>query len=174
MDNFSDFNFQKDEEKAFEEFFKEYSAAFIYFSCKFVRNMTIAEDIVVDSFVKLWEKRNQLSTEKELKNYMYKIVYNASLRWLERQRTKTKVYQIYNSEHPESDQSYFENVVRAETLRIVKEAMDKLPNECKKVFLKLFIEGKSIKETAGELDVAVSTVKNQKARGIKLLRAKLT
>jgi DNA-directed RNA polymerase specialized sigma24 family protein len=42
------------------------------------------------------------------------------------------------------------------------------------VFVKLFVEGKSVVEAAAELNVAVSTVKNQKARGIKLLRMRLS
>jgi RNA polymerase sigma-70 factor (ECF subfamily) len=48
--------------------------------------------------------------------------------------------------------------------------MEELPSECHKVFMKLFVEGKSVVEAAAELKVAVSTVKNQKARGIKILR----
>jgi DNA-binding CsgD family transcriptional regulator len=42
------------------------------------------------------------------------------------------------------------------------------------VFTKLFIEGKSVSETAQEMNIAISTVKNQKARGIKLLKPKLS
>jgi len=52
--------------------------------------------------------------------------------------------------------------------------MEELPSECRMVFMKLFVEGKSVVEAAAELNVVVSTVKNQKARGIKLLRMRLT
>ena len=67
-----------------------------------------------------------------------------------------------------------ENIIRAETLRQVKEAMEQLPAQCKKVFYKLYIEGKTVAETANELHLTVSTIKNQKARGIKLLKLRLT
>jgi len=67
-----------------------------------------------------------------------------------------------------------ENMIRAETLRRVYEAMEGLPAECRKVFLKLFVEGKTVAETAAELNVAVSTVKSQKERGIRLLKMRLT
>jgi len=79
---------------------------------------------------------------------------------------------VYLSDAFERD--CFENIIKAETLRRVKEAMEELPSECRKVFMKLFVEGKSVVEAAAELNVAVSTVKNQKARGIKLLKMKLT
>jgi RNA polymerase sigma-70 factor (ECF subfamily) len=174
MDHFKLLNFQKGDEGAFDDFFASSYRAFIFFSFRLVRESTVAEDIVVNSFVKLWDKRSQLKSEKELRNYMYKIIYNASLRWLERQKTKKKVYDSYSLHNPESENSYFDNIVHAETIRQVMQAMDELPSECKKVFKKLFVEGKSVNDAAEELQVAVSTIKNQKARGIKLLKAKLT
>jgi len=54
------------------------------------------------------------------------------------------------------------------------EAIYQLPPQCRTIFLKLYIEGKSIAETADELQLTASTIRNQKARGIKLLRVKLT
>jgi RNA polymerase sigma-70 factor (family 1) len=165
--------FKEGDEEAFDAFFNLYHSSFVFFACRYVIKKEVAEDIVADSFVKLWGMREKLSSENELKNYMYKIVYNGSLRWLERQKTQSKVYKLYTLKDPQSDNSYFENLVRSETIRRVHETMHKLPKECKKVFIKLYVEGKSVKETAEELDVAVSTVKNQKARGVKLLRERL-
>jgi len=173
MGHFKLLNFKKGDQEAFDAFFTSYYKAFIFFSLKLVKETATAEDIVVDSFVKLWEKRNQLNSESELKNYMYKIIYNASLRWLQRQKTKNKVYHSYSLYHSETEDSYFYNVIHAETIRQVMQAMTELPSECKKVFTKLFLEGKSVNDAAEELQVTVSTVKNQKARGIKLLRKKL-
>jgi len=72
------------------------------------------------------------------------------------------------------EKDFSENIIRAETLRQLKEAMNQLPAQCKKVFFKLYIEGKSVKETAEELKLTISTIKNQRARGIKLLRFKFS
>jgi RNA polymerase sigma-70 factor (ECF subfamily) len=166
-------DFKAGREEAFDIFFHSYYRAFVFFSCKLVNERDIAEDIVAESFIRLWDRREKLNSENELKNYMYRIVYNASLRWLERQKTQSKVYKLYTLNNPQSDNGFFENVVKSETIRRVLEAMNKLPNECRMVFVKLYVEGKSVKETAEELEVAVSTVKNQKARGVKLLRERL-
>ena len=72
-----------------------------------------------------------------------------------------------------TQQSYIHNIIRSETIHLLHKAIAHLPAECSKIFTKLYIEGKSITETAQEMNIAVSTVKNQKARGIKLLKPKL-
>jgi RNA polymerase sigma factor (sigma-70 family) len=72
------------------------------------------------------------------------------------------------------EKNFSENIVTAETLRQLKEAMDQLPAQCKKIFFKLYIERKSVAETSEELQLTVSTINNQKARGIKLLRIRLS
>jgi RNA polymerase sigma-70 factor (ECF subfamily) len=158
----------------FDSFFNRYYKAVYFFACKYVKDGAVAEDIVENSFIKLWEKREQLESEAALRGYLYKTVYHGCLRWNSRQsmvdRRQKEI--VYLSETVEKD--CLENMIRAETLRRVKEAMEELPSECRKVFMKLFVEGKSVAEAAAELKVAVSTVKNQKARGIKILRMRLT
>jgi RNA polymerase sigma-70 factor (ECF subfamily) len=72
-----------------------------------------------------------------------------------------------------SEQDCMENIVRTETLRQLYDAIHQLPAQCKKVFTKLYIEGKSVAETAEEMKITISTVKNQKARGIKILTSNL-
>ncbi|HMK16855.1 MAG TPA: RNA polymerase sigma-70 factor [Chitinophagaceae bacterium] len=166
--------FRNGEEEGFNYFFNAYYKAVYFFACKYVKDSAAAEDIVENSFIKLWEKREQMESEAGLRGYLYKTVYHGCLRWNSRSsmvHSRQKEI-VYLSETVEKD--CLENIIKAETLRRVKEAMEELPSECRKVFMKLFVEGKSVVEAAAELNVAVSTVKNQKARGIKLLRMRLT
>jgi RNA polymerase sigma-70 factor (ECF subfamily) len=74
----------------------------------------------------------------------------------------------------EFEKDCLHGMISAETVRLLYEAINELPAQCKKVFTKLYVEGKSVAEIATEMNVAVSTVKNQKARGIKLLKPKLS
>jgi len=166
--------FKNGHEEGFNYFFRLYYKAVYFFACKYVKDSDVAEDIVENSFIKLWEKREQMESEAGLRGYLYKTVYHGCLRWIENEGRKEKVYRVYKVSMDVEETGHLENMIKAETLRRVKEAMEELPSECRKVFMKLFVEGKSVVEAAAELNVAVSTVKNQKARGIKLLRMKLT
>ena len=133
----------------------------------------MVEDIVLDSFVKVWERREMFDSENGMKSYLYKVVYNGCLKEVRRRQSEVRKKTGLAIVSDDLEKDFSENMIRAETLRLVYEAMEKLPSECKKVFVKLFVEGKSVVDAAAELNVAVSTVKNQKMRGIKLLRMRL-
>ena len=165
---------QKEDAKAFDQFFYKYYKAVRLFAYKYVMDDSVAEDITEEGFINLWKKREKINDENGLKNYLYKIVYNGCLRWVERQQTKKKVYELHILNNSAPEKSFIEKMIQTETLRLVREAVHELPKECKKVFMKLYVEGKTVNETAKELNVTISTIKNQKARGIKLLRTKLT
>ena len=60
-----------------------------------------------------------------------------------------------------------------EMLHELEAAIDSLPAQCRKVFIKFFVEGKSISVTAEEMKLSVFTVKAQRQRGIQLLRKQI-
>ncbi len=164
--------FRDGEERGFDYFFRRYYRALCYFALRYVDDSFAAEDIVSQSFVNTWAKRSQIDSEEGLKSYLYKAVYHACLRWLEKDARKREVEAIaFPGEQVEKDTLH--HLIRAETLRQLQAAIDRLPPQCRKVFVKLYIEGKSVAEAAKELKLAISTVKNQKARGIRLLRSQL-
>jgi RNA polymerase sigma-70 factor (ECF subfamily) len=166
--------FQSGEEKAFDFFFRQYYAVLCFYATRYVKDIAAAEDIISEAFIQLWKNREKIATESHLKNYLYKTVYHGCLRWLENEERKASHDKAFAVVAETQENDLTENIIRAETLRQVNEAMDQLPAQCKKVFFKLYIEGKSVNETAEELELTVSTIKNQKARGIKLLRFRLS
>jgi RNA polymerase sigma-70 factor (ECF subfamily) len=66
-----------------------------------------------------------------------------------------------------------EDTIRAEFYAEIHNAIKTLPPECRKIFTMLYIEGKTVRETADELGLARSTIKTQKARGLAMLRKKI-
>ncbi|HSU26798.1 MAG TPA: RNA polymerase sigma-70 factor [Chitinophagaceae bacterium] len=165
--------FSRGEERGFTFYFKTFYPALCLFANKYVRNKQAAEDIVSDSFISTWSKREMFSVVAVLKTYLYRSVYHSCLRWLERSKKTTGQEPADLFFEPADHNNYIENIVRMEMLREVEEAMNLLPAKCKKVFTKLYIEGKTVKQTAEELTLSVSTVKTHKAKGLWLIRAKL-
>lgn len=166
-------SFRNGKEEGFAYYFQLYHQAVCYFARRYVQDAAVAEDLVEDAFINVWNKREQLDSECGLKNYLYKTVYHACLRWLERRQTRdnglAQLALLSEQEEPDC----CEMIIKAETLRLLREAMERLPEQCRQVFLKLYVEGKTVQETAVELRVTESTVYNQKARGVKLLRGRL-
>ncbi len=163
-------SFQAGEEKGFDYFFRAYHKRLCNFACRYIKDTGVAEDIVVDSFVKAWHKREKFTQEAHLKNYLYRIVYYGCLRWFESQQLHGRHNQQAARETESAEQSIVENIVHAEFIHLVYHTLEHLPPACRTIFKKLFVEGKSMKETAEELQLARSTVQTQKDRGIDILR----
>jgi len=167
-------SFRAGEEGGFTYFFNTYYKALCFFANHYVQNMAVAEEAAEDGFMAIWDKREQFVTQSGLRNYLYKTVYHKCLRWLENKKREENNFKSYAMLVADQEKDLTENVVKTETLRFLKLAMDQLPTQCKKIFFKLYIEGKTVAETATELQLTISTINNQKARGIKLLKLKLT
>jgi RNA polymerase sigma-70 factor (family 1) len=166
--------FKEGREEGFNHFFNSLYKPLYFFATRYVKDSAAAEDIITDSFIKLWDKREIFETEAGIKGYLYKTVYNASIRWLQNQQRKMFHLSSYAKQNDTTEHSYLNNIIKAETINNLHKAIGHLPAQCKTVFTKLFIEGKSASETAQEMNLTISTIKNQKARGIKLLKTLLS
>jgi RNA polymerase sigma-70 factor (ECF subfamily) len=105
---------------------------------------------------------------------LYKIAYNACLRHIEQIQNRAAHNKKYSLQTSAIEQSHIHNIIKAETIHLLHKAITQLPAQCKNVFTKLYIEGKSVAETALEMNLTISTIRNQKVRGIKLLKPKLS
>lgn len=165
-------SFQNGEEEGFSYFFKALYPVLCVFAQRYVSTMA-AEDVVTESFLKVWEKREGFEHAVALKSYLYKSVYHGCLKLLEKEKRMGTVEVKDEVEEKAAEENYLVNIIRTETIRELYAAMDRLPKECRKVFDLLYVQGKSMKEAAEELAVSISTVKAQKARGLKLLRLRI-
>ena len=70
---------QQKDIKTFESYYKEYYKAFYMMSCKYLKDAKLAEEIVNDVFMKIWEDGENIKIEVSLKSYIYKAVINRSI-----------------------------------------------------------------------------------------------
>jgi RNA polymerase sigma-70 factor (ECF subfamily) len=166
--------FKEGREEGFNYFFNSCYKPLHFFASRYVKDNAAAEDIITDSFIKLWDKREIFETASGIKGYLYKSVYNACLRCLEQQQRKTIHTKSYAGQINTTEQPYLNDIIKAETIHQLHIAISQLPTQCKKIFTKLYVEGKTVSEIAEEMNLTISTIKNQKARGLKLLKPKLT
>lgn len=166
-------SFRKGESSGFDYFFNNLYKPVCLFAFSYVRDKAIAEDIVSISFIHLWNKKTIFETESGIRAYLYKSIYNACIRHNQQKQSRRLHNTAYANQIDTIQQSYIHNIIRAETINFLHKAISHLPAQCSIVFTKLYIEGKTVAETAQEMNIAISTVKNQKARGIKLLKPKL-
>ena len=162
-----------DDRLAFEHIFKCYYSVLCKFCLKYVRVETVAEEIVQDIFINIWERRTQITINSSIKAYLYTAVRNRSFNYLKLQLPKDqKMTQLDNIAIIETDSK--EKDMMFDELKVhVKLAIEKLPNKCRIVFNLSRDSGLTYKEIAEELDISVKTVENQIGLALKKLREQL-
>lgn len=130
-----------------------------------------AEDIVGESFIRIWERHTLFSHPQVIKSWLYTTVRNGCLSHLHKEKNN-QINQEQLAKYREDDYETFilQEIIRAEFLRELYEHIESLPRSCRKIFQMLYIQGKTVREIAEELQISVSTIKNQKVRGVGLLR----
>ena len=160
-------------ESAFEEIFKEWYAPLVLNAYRITDNQSAAEDIAEDAFIKLWEKRDTFSEIHSLKSYLYTMTRNASLNWLEKNKCEKGRYHKLSSEDLDDSPTVLENMIFHEMMAGIYSVLEKLPRQCRKVFIMHYVEGKEIRDIARELNITTGTVNTHKFRGIHLLQKAL-
>jgi RNA polymerase sigma-70 factor (family 1) len=166
--------FQQGEEKGFDFFFRELFPSLCFFANHMLNNRCEAEDIASSAFIKIWKKHSIFNNAKSIRSYLYQIVRNDCLSFMQQKNRVAKVQKeigyltVFNYED-----NYEANIIRAEFYADLYSAIKSLPKECSKVFTMLYIDGKTVKEISRELNLSPSTIKTQKSRGLNVLRKKI-
>jgi RNA polymerase sigma-70 factor (family 1) len=158
------------DQKAFSILFQMFYKRLLNFAFQYVRNKEIAEEVVSDVFIKIWNKRTELSRIENPEAYLFISVKNASLNYLE----KFSLIQICPI--PESSRSELVNLNNPqkelewkELLYKMDNAVSTLPGECQKIFRLSKEEGFKAKEVAEILNISPRTVETQLYRAVRKL-----
>lgn len=163
----------QDDRKAFEEIFRTYYTELCNFCLKYVRVETMAEEIVQEIFINIWDRRAELAITVSIKAYLYTAVRNRSFNYLKLQLPKEqKKVEVDNIGIFETD-TREDEIMLDELKDQVKLAIDNLPNKCRIIFNLSRNSGLTYREIAEELDISVKTVENQIGLALKKLREQL-
>ncbi|MXV17347.1 RNA polymerase sigma-70 factor [Hufsiella ginkgonis] len=152
-----------------KDLFNKYYGRLVHFSYQIVEEKAVAEDIVQDMFIRYWDRKEPLiNNEASLKSYFYTSVRNASLNSV-RHNKVTEQYRKQQDPAPVQE-AVLQAIIRSEVFAELYGAIAKLPEACRQISLKSYLEGMKNHEIALELGISVNTVKTQKQRALKLLR----
>ena len=159
------------DEKALKFLFARFHVGLLYFSSQYLQNSLAAEDIVAESFLKLWKRKENFESLPAIKSFLYVTVRNACLNQLKQANRYAACHEEikYLAEKTEelfSDQT----MVKAELLTRIWENVEQLPPVRRKIFKMMFLDGLNTFEIARMLQISVDTVRVQKARALNTLR----
>ena len=153
--------------KAYRRLYELLSEGLYRFSYSMVRSAEVAEEIVSDVFIKVWQIRSRLSEVDNLRVYIYTIARNFSLNYLARNADN----RVIGLESPEAGDlaggnSPAELCISADLANQMRRIVQQLPPQCRTIFRLVREEGLTYKEVAAVLELSPNTVRNQLAIAI--------
>lgn len=129
------------------------------------------EDLVQESYLRLWEKREGL---QDPTSYVFGIAYNL-VKEFHRKRISSSIQLMETEALPEMQDPHspHEQYQFKETRQTVREIINGLSPEKKAAFVLIKEEERSYKEVSDLLDVPVSTLEKQVSGSIRILRKAL-
>lgn len=164
--------FNKKELSAYSCVFKSYYPALCDFAGRIIGSEA-APDLVDDLFLKIWGGNVQFNDVDHLKAYLFRSIKNASLDFIKLNKRAQDRNAFFTEEYLINESDYLAGIIRAEVIMELYAAIADLPTEKGRIIKMTFLEGKTNQETADELGLSIQTVKNQKLRGLALLRKKM-
>jgi RNA polymerase sigma-70 factor (family 1) len=160
-------NIQQKDEGTFERFYKEHYKSFFLMSCKYLKDPALAEEIVNDVFLKIWEDGDKIKIESSLKSYLYKAIINRSINLLNKNKRESAYHSNINVIPEESYE--LRQIEENELMIKIYAAIDQLPDQCKRVFEMSRFEELKQQEIADKLGISIKTVKNHITIALKQL-----
>ena len=156
--------------KAYKALYDMLFASLHRFSFSMVKSKEVAEEIVSDVFIKIWQIRDRLPEIGNLKVYLYTITKNFSLNYIQRNYKNSPVSIDALDIDPMISYGTPEDLcITAEIIARLKEAVHELPPQCRLIFQLVKEDGLKYKEAAEILNISVFTVRNQLAIAIQKL-----
>ena len=168
------------DEASFKVLYNTYVPRLYYFIFEYVPFADIAENIIQDTLMTLWDKKAELADDTNLGAYLFTVAKNNCLYKLRDQRYKQKLFESSDVDGSELkanldalsslDTSSF---AFTEIEQIIEETLSQLPPQCRNIFYMSRFDDKKNKEIAEELGISIKAVEGHITKALKLFRTTL-
>ena len=146
--------------------YDKYAPLFYSICLRYVKNEVDAEDILIESFCKIFEKIDQFKDKGSFEGWMKRIVINQSLMHIRKHSNLNLHVELEKAYQVKTNPEIIENINYKEILKLIQE----LPMGYRTVFNLYVIEGYKHKEVAEILNISINTSKSQLILAKKKLR----
>lgn len=152
-------DFRAGSEIAFQHFMKRHVHALTFHAYRLCRNKEVAEELVADTFSKLWQRKENFETELNIKSFLYITTRNACFDY------NKSVLQRSSSKSIELDESLIltetdplTHLIHEELIQLLVKEIEKLPERQSEVFRMHYFEGLTTDEICIKLNATPNAV----------------
>lgn len=158
------------DESAFTKIYRHYHASLYVYLLRFCKVPSLAEDLVHDVFLKVWEIRDRINPELSFTGYLYRIARNHVIKTIDKLATDKNLRDQLFSQLDDVSAVQPEQQVRAKEYdRLFQEALVRMPPQRLNVFKLCRQEGKSYDEVALLLGISRNAVKKHMVLGMRFI-----
>lgn len=168
---------KKGDLKTFESIFYQFASRLERFAYQYVANKDEANDIVQSVFMTLWERKETLTDDTRLFNYLITLTKNQCLNQLKHNKAQRNYQNHEESTYREILLNYYalerfdENkLILKELSDTIDQAIDSLPGQCREIFRMSRFEGMKYQEIADNLGISVKTVEKKMSISLSIMR----
>ena len=160
---------KKDNLHVFEKLYANNYENLCVYLLNYTNDKDKIEDIVQETFLNLWSKRNKIMIKDSIESYLYRSAYN---KLMDTFRKKKKIENMLDS-------YYYTALIRAikldddkknERIKKLNKCINKLPKRCKEVFTENKISGKKHQQVATDLNISLKTVEGHITNAFKQIK----
>lgn len=158
------------DQAAYKELFVLLHSRLKQFAYSILKSQEEAEELVSDLFIKVWQKRDQLTTIESPLLYFYTTAKNLAYNRLNKQKRQQNLQPEEWLVHLNS--IYFDPeqlMMTEEMMRQIRQAVNGLPPRCRVIFKLVKEDGLKYKEVAELLQLSVKTIEAQMAIALRRL-----
>ena len=158
---------KKGDSKALESLFRKYYPSLCRFAAYFTSRSDLAEEIVADVFFKIWEKRETLMIDRNLRSYLFTATRHTSINYMKQEK---HTMEDLSDDLVECNPSPMDVLIYEEFEVNMHKLVDILPQKRKVIFQLNRFEGFTYNEIAEILTLSSKTVENQMGKAIKQMK----
>lgn len=154
----------------FQELYTTYSEALYLLAFRWVKDSSLAKDMVHNLFAHLWDKGGQIVITGQVRNYLYRAITNQCINELKRRKRQLGDEILRFQADGDSLFEVSDYILFQQELM---QCLQTLAPRCREIFLLSRINGLEPSEIAEKLDITLNTVYFQLSVALKSLRSQL-
>ena len=161
---------KKGSTSSFNMLFTKYYQDLCSFSNLIISNQQLAEEVVADVFVKIWQKKESIDITSSVKSYLYKSTKNTTISYIRKKKVEEiSLDDIFNLQE-ENALNPETIIIQGETLEQIKDVLSILPKKSKLVFQMHRFNHLKYKDIAEIMNVSVKSIEKHMSKSMKILR----
>ncbi|MDR2285736.1 MAG: RNA polymerase sigma-70 factor [Sphingobacterium sp.] len=164
---------QHGDRSAFELFYRQYRDHILSHLLFLLKSEDLAKDVAQDTFLTVWEKHYSVDPQKPFKSLLYTIATNKAYDLFRRASTNRRIYQQLKPLFKDTSNQVEEYILQKEHAAQLHLFLERLPEQQRKIFILVKLEGYNYREVADMLHITPHTVNTHLKRAYIFLRREI-